>query len=200
MKVDRKELARFLWMIAAALLVAGYLRYTIQGEFLRFSKILLIGAGVLFVAALGVGFPYIVQYFSKRSSKLGTNTAILTLAVLAILVFLNFVGYRHHKRFDLTTEKLYTLSDQTKKIVGGLRNDVTLVHFAKLPDPALDDLMAEYVNLGPHGKYKAGDPEQKPDVAKQYGATHMGDLIASSGSRTERIEAGGLGQGGEEDL
>jgi len=139
MKLDRKELARFLWMIAAALLVAGYLRYTIQGELLRFSKILLIGGGVVFVAALMVGFPYIVQYFSKRSSKLGTNTAILTVAVLAILVFLNFVGFRHHKRFDLTTEKLYTLSDQTKKIVGGLRNDVTIVHFAKQPEPALDE-------------------------------------------------------------
>jgi len=200
MKLDRKELARFLWMMAAALLIAGYLRYTIQGELLRFSKILLIGGGVVFVAALVVGFPYIVQYFSKRSSKLGTNTAILTLAVLAILVFLNFVGYRHHKRFDLTTEKLYTLSDQTKKIVGGLRNDVTLVHFAKLPDPALDDLMAEYVNLGPHVKYQAVDPEQKPDVAKQYGATHMGDLIAASGSRTERIEPGVRGQVGEEDV
>ena len=200
MKLDRKELARFLWMMAAALLIAGYLRYTIQGELLRFSKILLIGGGVVFVAALVVGFPYIIQYFSKRSSKLGTNTAILTLAVLAILVFLNFVGYRHHKRFDLTTEKLYTLSDQTKKIVGGLRNDVTIVHFAKLPDPALDDLMAEYVNLGPHVKYQAVDPEQKPDVAKQYGATHMGDLIAASGSRTERIEPGIRGQVGEEDV
>ena len=200
MKLDRKELARFLWMMAAALLIAGYLRYTIQGELLRFSKTLLIGGGVVFVGALVVGFPYIIQYFSKRSSKLGTNTAILTLAVLAILVFLNFVGYRHHKRFDLTTEKLYTLSDQTKKIVGGLRNDVTIVHFAKLPDPALDDLMAEYVNLGPHVKYQAVDPEQKPDVAKQYGATHMGDLIAASGSRTERIEPGIRGHVGEEDV
>src|SRR5246127_2678290 len=200
MKLDRKELARFLWMIAAALLIAGYLRYTIQGEFLRFSKILLIGGGGVFLAALVVGFPYIVQYFSKRSSRLGTNTAILTVAVLAILVFLNFVGFRHHKRFDLTTEKLYTLSDQTKKIVGGLRNDVTIVHFAKQPEPALDDLMGEYVNLGPHVKYQAVDPEQKPDVAKQYGATHMGDLIAASGSRTERIEPGVRGQVGEEDV
>src|SRR6201997_2902033 len=200
MKLDRKELARFLWMIAAALLIAGYLRYTIQGELLRFSKILLIGGGVVFVAALAVGFPYIVQYVSKRSSKLGTNTAILTVAVLAILVFLNFVGYRHHKRFDLTTEKLYTLSDQTKKIVSGLRNDVTIVHFAKLPDPVLDDLMAEYVNLGPHIKYQSVDPEQKPDVAKQYGATHIGDLIAASGSLTERIEPGVRGQVGEEDV
>src|SRR5580700_12292351 len=167
MKLDRKELARFLWVIAAALLIAGYLRYTIQGELLRFSKILLIGGGVVFVAALVVGFPYIMQYFSKRSSKLGTNTAILTVAVLAILVFLNFVGYRHHKRFDHTTEKLYTLSDQTKKIVQGLRKDVTIIHFAKTGNQGLDDLMAEYKNLSPHIKFQNVDPQEKPEVAKE---------------------------------
>src|SRR5215472_12589061 len=100
MKLERKELARFLWLIAAAMLIAGYLRYSIQGELLRFSKILLIGGAAVAIAALVTGFPFIVEHFSKRSSKLGTNTALLTIAVLAILVFLNFLGYRHHKRFD----------------------------------------------------------------------------------------------------
>jgi ABC-type uncharacterized transport system involved in gliding motility auxiliary subunit len=200
MKLERKELARFLWTIAAALLIAGYLRYTIQGELLRFSKILLIAGAVITVAALVLGFPYLLQFFSRRSSKLGTNTAILTLAVLAILGCINFVGYRHHKRFDLTTEKLYTLSDQTKKIVGGLHNDVTIVRFSKTPDPAFDDLMAEYVNAGSHLKYQLIDPEQRPEIAKQYGAPRMGDVIAASGGRTERIEPGARGQVGEEDV
>lgn len=200
MKLERKELARFLWTIAAALLIAGYLRYTIQGELLKFSEILLITGAVLTVVAFVLGFPYMSQYFSKRSSKLGTNTAILTIAALAILVFVNFVGFRHHKRFDLTSEKLYTLSDQTKKIVGDLKNDVTIVHFSKLPDSATDDLMAEYVNLGPHVKYQSVDPEQKPDVAKQFGATRMGDVIATSGAHTEHIEPGTRGQISEEDV
>jgi ABC-type uncharacterized transport system involved in gliding motility auxiliary subunit len=200
MRLDRKEIARFFWTIAAALLIAGYLRYTIQGELLRFSKILLIGGGVLVVAALALGFPYILQFFSKRSSKLGTNTAILTAAVLAILVFVNFVGYRHHKRVDLTTEKLYTLSDQTKKVVAALPNDVNVVHFSKTPDPPIDDLMAEYAHLGPRVNYQSVDPEQKPEVAKQYGATPSRTLIASSGARSEAIEPGNRGQVSEEDV
>ena len=62
----------------------------------------------------------------------------------AILVLLNFLGFQHHKRFDLTTEKLFTLSDQTRKIVGGLKKDVTIARFAKTPDQQFNDLMTEY--------------------------------------------------------
>ena len=200
MKLERKEMAQFLWTIAAAMLIAGYLRYSIQGELLRFSQVLLIAGTVLAVAAIVIGLPYLVEFFSRRSSKLGTNTAILTLAVLAILVFVNFVGFRHHKRFDLTTEKLYTLSDQTRKIVAGLPNEVTIVHFSKAPDPSTDDLLNEYANLGPHVKYQAVDPEQKPEVAKQYGVTRQGELIAASGGHIERIESGMRGQVTEEDV
>ena len=200
MKLERKEMAQFLWTIAAAMLIAGYLRYSIQGELLRFSRVLLIAGTVLAVAAIVIGLPYLVEFFSRRSSKLGTNTAILTLAVLAILVFVNFVGFRHHKRFDLTTEKLYTLSDQTRKIVAGLPSEVTIVHFSKAPDAATDDLLNEYANLGPHVKYQAVDPEQKPEVAKQYGVTRQGELIAASGGHIERIESGMRGQVTEEDV
>src|SRR5580700_846413 len=146
MKLERNELARFLWTLAAALLIAGYLRYTIQGELLRFSKGLLIAGAVLTVAAIATGFPYILKFFSKRSSQMGTNTTILAIAVITILALANFVGFRHHKRFDLTTEKLFSLSDQSKKVVSGLQNDVTIVRFAKSTDTPLDDLMSEYTN------------------------------------------------------
>jgi ABC-type uncharacterized transport system involved in gliding motility auxiliary subunit len=200
MKLERNELARFLWTLAAALLIAGYLRYTIQGELLRFSKGLLIAGAVLTVAAIATGFPYILKFFSKRSSQMGTNTTILAIAVITILALANFVGFRHHKRFDLTTEKLFSLSDQSKKVVGGLQNDVTIVRFAKSTDTPLDDLMSEYTNLNRHLKFQTVDPQQKPDVAKQYGATRMGDVIASSGSRTEHIEPGTRGQVSEEDV
>ena len=150
MKWDRVEIAKFLGSIGAALLVAGYLRYSIQAELLLDEQDPADrGRRDLVLAAIVLGFGGIAAFFSKRSSKLGTNTSILTLGVIAILVIVNFLGYQHHKRFDLTTEKLYTLSDQTKKIVGGLKNDVNIVRFAKTPDPHFDELMTEYHNLNP---------------------------------------------------
>ncbi len=50
MKWDREELARFIGTMGVAMLIAGYLRYSIQGELLTFSKVVLI-LGALFVLA-----------------------------------------------------------------------------------------------------------------------------------------------------
>jgi gliding motility-associatede transport system auxiliary component len=198
MKWDREELARFIGTTGIAMLIAGYLRYSIQGELLTFSKVVLVLGALLLLASIVIGFGGILSFFSKRSSQQGTNTTVLSVAVIAILVIVNFVGFRHHKRFDLTTEKLYTLSDQTKQIVGGLQKDVTIVHFDKSANPALDDQMAEYTSLSRHLKFQNVDPQQKPEIAEQYGATRTGDVILASGPRKEHLESGGVPS--EEDI
>jgi gliding motility-associatede transport system auxiliary component len=187
MKWDRNELGRFLASIGAALLIAGYLRYSIQSELQPMSKVLLIAGAVILLGGMGVGFEGVLSFFSKRSSKLGTNTTVLTLGVLIILIIANVLGYQHHKRFDLTTQKLFTLSDQTKKTVGGLKSDVNIVRFSKTPDARFDDLMTEYRNQSSRVKFQNVDPQEKPDVAKDYGATHIGDVIVAAGSRKETI-------------
>ena len=197
MKWDREELARFIGTTGIAMLVAGYLRYSIQGELLTFSKVVLAAGALCLLASIVIGFSAILRFFSKRSSQLGTNTTILSVVVIAILVIVNFVGFRHHKRFDLTTEKLYTLSDQTRQVVGGLQKDVTIVRFDKSPNAALDDQMAEYTSLSRHLKFQNIDPQQKPEVAQQYGATRMGDVILASGPRKEHLETGATS---EEDI
>jgi ABC-type uncharacterized transport system involved in gliding motility auxiliary subunit len=187
MKWDRNEIGKFLASIGAALLIAGYLRYSIQSELQLMSKILLIAGGVILLAGAGIGYEGILAFFSKRSSKLGTNTTVLSLGVIVILAIVNVLGYQHHKRFDLTTQKLFTLSDQTKKVVSGLKTDVSIVRFSKTPDSRFDDLMAEYRNLNAHVKFQNIDPQEKPEIAKEYGATHIGDVILASGPRKQTL-------------
>src|ERR1700678_2487375 len=190
MKWDRNETPRLLAPPPLRLGIAGYLRYSIQGEFLPFSKGLLIGGGVALLVAVVVGFQGIITFFSKRSAQQGANTSILAIAVIAILAVANFVGYRHHKRFDLTTEKLYTLSDQTRQIVSGLQKNLTVVRFDKSPSAAFDDLMAEYKTLSLHFKYLTVDPNQKPEIAKEYDANRMGEVFVAYGDRKQRVDAG----------
>ena len=199
-KWTRNEWAELSASLGVAAIIGGYVRYSYQNEMLLVSKILLIGGGVLFLGAIVLGFEGILKFFSRRSSQLGTNTTILTLAVLVILGLLNFVSYRHHKRFDLTSEKLYTLSDQTKKVVGGLTQDITIVRFAKTPLDQLNGLMTEYKNLSPHIKFENVDPTEKPDVAKEYGATRMGDVIVAAGPRHQPLEPGADGTYAEQDI
>src|SRR5689334_15452686 len=153
MKRDWQKMGEVAAIFGGTLLIAGYLRYSIEGTFEKINETLLIAGGVLLLAGAVMAFKGIVRFFSKRSSQLGTNTTLLALGVVAILGVLNYLGYEHHKRFDLTTEKMFTLSDQTKKIVGGLSSDVNVMRFAKTPDPRFDELLTEYSNLSPHLKY-----------------------------------------------
>ena len=201
MKWKREEIARFAATLGVAMLVAGVFRYSMENELTRYTMIILIAGGIVTLAAVIIGIGGIIRFFTKRSSQLGTNTVVLAVAVIAILSAANFLGYRHHKRFDLTTEKLFTLSDQTQKIVGGLQKDVTIIRFAKTADTDLNDLMTEYNNLSPHIKFQNVNPDEKPEILKQYGATGRGDMIVASGARTEHVEPGGF-EGGfsEQDI
>jgi ABC-type uncharacterized transport system involved in gliding motility auxiliary subunit len=200
MKWDREELASFIGTIGVAMLIASGVRYSIQGELLTTSKVLLIAGGVFVLAAVIFGFRGIVRAFSGRSAQQGTNTTILSIAVIAILVVINFVGFRHHKTFDLTTEKLFTLSDQTRNIVSNLKQDLTVARFDKTPNATFDDLMAEYKALSPHFKYQFVDPNQKPEVAEEFGVTHPGDVVVAYGARKEHLASGPRSEPGEEDI
>lgn len=194
MKLGRKEIGRYAGTIGLALLVAGYVVYSVREEFQLSSKILLIAGGVLILAWIVLGFGGLVAFFSRRSSKLGTNTGVLVLAVIAILVFLNYLGFRHHKTFDLTSEKLYTLSDQTKKIIGPIRTPVQVYMFDRDSGPdaeqvqSMKDQMTEYTNENHNIHFTLVDPQEHPELAKQYDVTRMGQVIVVNGSHIEKPE------------
>jgi ABC-type uncharacterized transport system involved in gliding motility auxiliary subunit len=191
MKLDWKRERRWLASFGLALAAAGSVRYSTQGELTRASEILLIAGGVLFLAGLVLSYRDFVTFFSARSSQLGANALTITLLVLVVLGLVNFLGYRHHKRLDLTSEKLYTLSEQSRRTVADLKKDVDVIRFAKQPDAPFKDLATEYTNAGTHVHYREVDPQEKPEVARQYNVTHMNDIVVSSGSHNETLSGTG---------
>lgn len=188
MKVNKKELFKLLGYLGAALLISGYFRYSVREMWTIWEQVMLGVGGALVVLGVVFNFAAIKAYFRRRSTKLGTNTLVITVTTVAILSLLNFLGYRHSKRFDLTEEQLYSLSDQTHQIVGKLDRDVKIMLFATEDDPLLRARMEEYKNLSRRISFERIDPQEKPEVARQYNITSLGDIIAVAGSRTERIE------------
>lgn len=194
MKLSRKDIVSYAGATGLFLLVAGYVRYTVNEELQLSSKILLIAGGVLVLAWIVLGFRGIIAFFSRRSSKMGANTGVLIIAVVAILVFINYLGYRHHKTFDLTSEKLYTLSDQTRKIIDPIRTNVQVFMFDRSSGSdeqqvqSMKDQMAEYTAENPHVQFTLIDPQQHPELAKKYGVARMGQVIVVNGEKIERLE------------
>ncbi len=74
-------------------------------------------------------------------------------------------------------------------MVGNLyASDVDVYNFTKTPDTELNDLMSEYTALSHHLHYHVVDPQERPDLAKQYGIESMGQAVVVSGTRSEKLD------------
>jgi len=171
------------------LIIAGYVYYSVVNVWNVWVQVILYTGIALTLLLLVFNFGQLKASFGRRSTKYGTNTVAMTVIVIGILGMINFVGKRHHKRVDLTSAQLYSLSDQTQKVVKGLKNQVKVYHFAKEPNPTLNDLLAEYKSVNDNKiDYKVVDPQKDPGLAKQYGVRSFGETVVASGDKHEKVE------------
>src|SRR5712672_1482435 len=64
-----------------------------------------------------------------RGAFYGTVSAISTAVVVGILVAANYIAVKKPKTWDLTKDKIFTLSDQTTGVLKGLQQQVTVQAF-----------------------------------------------------------------------
>ncbi len=127
---------------------------------------------------------------ASRAARHGANAVAITLALLGILVILNVLAIRHNAKWDLTAEKLYTLSDQTVKVLRNLDRDVTVTAFfadAGEGRARLKQLLDNYTDETSHLEVTFVDPDKNPALAKQYGIRAYGTTVFASGDQTFRI-------------
>jgi len=67
---------------------------------------------------------------------IGVNVLIQVLTVMFILVVINFIAFKHYKRWDFSRDQKYALSDQTKQLLESLQKPVKVYVFFS-PDPRL---------------------------------------------------------------
>lgn len=128
-----------------------------------------------------------------RQLRHGGNTAVLILFVLGILGVGNYIVYSNTKRWDLTRNKRFSLSDQTKKVLAELKDDVQLVYFQNFLAPGslqqAKDRIREYQILSPHLKADFVDARQEPLKARKYEVTAIPTLVLVRGDKQEKISS-----------
>jgi ABC-type uncharacterized transport system involved in gliding motility auxiliary subunit len=127
---------------------------------------------------------------SSRQAKYGTYAAVYTLVIIAVLFAINFLANRYTKSWDSTANKQFSLADQTKKVVGGLKNDVTINYFDKATQfPQARDLLDRYSALSPKLHVNFYDPDKKPQIAKQAGVRSYGTIQVEAGTKKEEAKS-----------
>ncbi len=123
---------------------------------------------------------------SAKRTQYGAYVSLYILIVLAVLVVLNWLASQNNKSFDTTTNKQFTLSEQTIKTVKNLKAPVSITYFAQTSRFGVArDLLDRYSNLSSKVHVKYVDPEKKPDVAKAEGFRTDGGVVVRSGDKTE---------------
>ena len=184
--MDRNKLLNYLGTLGGALLVAGLLLYSIYEVMSKWYWALLIAGGLLVLVWLAGNFGNIAASAQKRSTRLGANALVISLAALAIFGFINYLGYKKHKKFDLTAEKLFTLSDQTKKVMADLKNDVKVFYFNKTDEPVAT-LVEQYRDLSSRIIYERVDLQARPEMAAQFPGVRPGETYAVANNRKEKL-------------
>lgn len=170
--------------------LAGLILYTLvpdQTAIVTICELLALGC---FATYLALHFRSIKAYSTRRSTKLGANSLLLTLLVIAVLAIVNFLGARHAQRWDFSETQTFSLAPQTHNVVRNLKQDLTVTVFAQERSPGFNtyrDLLDSYRSASERIKVSFLDPERQPDEARKRGITRLNTAILESGTETVRI-------------
>jgi ABC-type uncharacterized transport system involved in gliding motility auxiliary subunit len=129
-------------------------------------------------------------WLKARQTQYAAYASAYILVVLAVLVAVNFLTNRYDKSYDSTANKQFSLSDQTIKVVKGLKSDIQLNYFGPQNEfRAARDTLDRYSSLSPKLHVTYIDPERKPQIAKAAGYRPDSTVIVDSGTRRESAKS-----------
>ncbi len=127
------------------------------------------------------------QWLKARQTKYAAFATTYIVVVLAVVAVANVLADRYSKSYDATSNKRYSLSEETHKIVGDLKQDATITYFNVSTRFAQgEDLLDEYANISPKVKVDYVDPEKDPEAAREYGIETMPAVTVTYDGRTEK--------------
>lgn len=132
---------------------------------------------------------------SVKNISMGAYSSGLIIIVLAVSVFANLLVNElpdKYTNFDITSQKLYSLSDTTKEFTQNLTDDINIyvLQDEKNKDEVLDSTLKKYEALSKHIKVTYKNPVKSPNFYKQYtsGDISMNSVIVEGQKRYKVID------------
>lgn len=130
----------------------------------------------------------------KRSVKLGGYSILATGIVVAMVIAVNLFAStlpQSIMQLDATSNELYTISEQTEKLLSSLESDVTVYLIAQsgTEDSALENLLQRYQGMNSHIKVVKKDPDVYPTFVMQYtDSVNNNSLIVECNNRSRYVD------------
>lgn len=131
---------------------------------------------------------------STQTLSMGAYNSVMIVVAFAVTIFANLLVNQipsQYTTFDLTTEKLYSLTDNTYSVLDALNEDVTINVLAteSQMDTTVAKTLKSYEDYSKHIKVKYVDPTSNPTFYQKYtdDSVTSGSLIVVSDKRSKTI-------------
>jgi ABC-type uncharacterized transport system involved in gliding motility auxiliary subunit len=128
------------------------------------------------------------RFFTGRHARYGSNSLVMSLAFLGILIVVNLLAFQNPLTRDLTADKTHTLAPESIRAMAALPAKVTAIAFFSTQTPT-DTAQTLLSNFKANGKgkfdFRFVDPNSDPLLARQYGVTGDGKIVLTMGKAAE---------------
>ena len=138
-------------------------------------------------------FSEVIDFFVSRQARYGANVALSIIGVIGIAVFINaIIVQRLDKRVDITINKLYTLSEQSLKILESVDNNIRITAFLGQNVSAQNqqrakDILELYQRETKYVTVSYADPYIDQLLANKYNIRVDGTIVFESDTRHEKV-------------
>lgn len=170
-----------------------------------FNGLLDIGGVVYYISLISLFIFLTTQSIQKRrwsistkSIKTGAYSSTLIIIVFAAVVMANLTVKElpaDLTQIDVTSQKLYSLTDDTKHLVEGLEQDITIyvINSEENADETVETTLERYAQLSGHIKVEYKDPLVSPNFYREFAdSVSANSLIVVSGDRSKVIDYNSL--------
>jgi len=140
-----------------------------------------------------------VDVATRRKLVFGSTLGAAALLVLALVGILNYLSFRHYRRWDWTKSHLYTLSEKSQSIVKGLDRDVSVIVLTNDPQSptiqATRELLERYAAASPKIHFSFVDSLRNPARAEQLAQKYQlqrASVVFESGKDKRVVDAADL--------
>ncbi len=178
--------------VGLALVFGGLLAVLIL-DAANWWNITLMVLGLLVLASfLAANMAEVKAVGKKRSTAVRANLSLVAVAMVGIVIGINYIVSRHPFRIDMTSNKIYTLSDQTLGALKKLTQDVDVTMFTSAKRSSAEiqkaqQLLQEYSKNSTKFHFKIVDGDRNPAEARQLKVTEANTVVFMSGDNRKDV-------------
>jgi ABC-type uncharacterized transport system involved in gliding motility auxiliary subunit len=189
------SIAPWMLLLGVVALVAALILYLVNGTASVYLYVLLL-IGVVLILSFAFLDPDRVQtWLGSRQARFGTTMAISSVALVAIVVVVNYIIFQASTQttlwVDLTESKSNSLSDETIRTLHTLAEPIEIRAWFGPDNSSWDATMALLDKYTAESRglltYKKVDPDANPVLAKEDGISKDGTLILLQGTQKQLV-------------